>query len=85
MQLPTVCVSSLADPLQQQFATTTLNLLAAATTAQSDSPLVSPVFVDTACNVSFEIPDFKLPIILVRKSAHISFDKWRSHQRNAAH
>lgn len=54
MQLPTVCVSSLADPLQhqQQFATTTLNLLAAATTTQTDSPLVSPVFVDTTTSVS---------------------------------
>jgi hypothetical protein len=58
MQLPTVCVSSLGDSLQQQqqqqFATTFNNLLAATTLPTQtavDSPLVSPVFVDVASNV----------------------------------
>ncbi|KAI6182113.1 Zinc finger protein [Aphelenchoides bicaudatus] len=82
-QVPTVCVSSLVDPLQTTL--NTLNLLAAATTTNADSPLVSPVFVDTTNSI--ENPHAFRLSSGGATSAMLHTDRWFGnyrHERNSS-
>jgi hypothetical protein len=71
MQLPTVCVSSLADPLYQTF--------------NSESPIVSPVFVDTSNTGSDNPHAFRLSSGGAT-SAMLHTDRWFGyrHERNSS-